>query len=99
MTTRVVLQHRHLFVRDGLSGLLAKEADMEVVGAVDGIAAALQVALEHGADVLVLDGTSLDALSEADVRALRSTGPSTRFVVIDNGDRVSDGVLPEAYRH
>ena len=82
MTVRIVIADDHPIFRHGLRAALSGDPDLEVVGeAADG-AEAVQVALEHQADVVLMDlqmpGTSgLDA-----IRELTMSAPGIAVVVL-----------------
>ena len=86
---RVLLADDHALVRDGLRAVLAREADIEVVGeAADG-REALAVAETTKPDVAVLDLSMplLNGLDAARQLAARDRGPRTILITMHAEDR------------
>ena len=97
---RVLLADDHALVRDGLRAVLAREADIEVVGeAADG-RDALAVAERARPDVAVLD-LSMPLLNGLDVArqlAARERGPRTILITMHADDRYVLGALRAGVR-
>lgn len=55
MKTRILLADDHRIMRDGLKSLLNEQDDMEVVAEADNGRRAIELAAEHGPDVVVMD--------------------------------------------
>lgn len=92
-TIRLLLVDDHTIVRDGLRGILAQEADLEIVGeAADGLEA-LTVAARLRPDVVLMD-LRMPRLGGADaIRRLQQQVPQVRVLVLTTYDTDSD-VLP-----
>lgn len=79
---RIILAEDHIVVREGLKMLLNAQPDMEVVGEADDGKAAVQMALEHQPDVLVMD-ISMPELSGAQAtRQLKRLLPKLKILVL-----------------
>lgn len=79
---RILIADDHGIVREGLRSLLAKEADMEVVGeAADG-EAALQLAAELRPDVAIVDITMPRVNGIEVIRQLRDRAPSAKVIAL-----------------
>jgi len=86
MSIRVVLADDHRIVRDGLSALLARETDIELVGQTHDGSGAIRLARELRPDVVVTD-LSMPGLNgiEAILR-IRSEEPSVRVLCLSVHD-------------
>ena len=86
MQIRVALVDDHRVVRDGLSALLARETDMEVVGmAADGLEA-VRLARELRPDVMVTD-VSMPGLNGIDaIRRIHAQEPGVRMLCLSMHD-------------
>ncbi len=86
MEVRILLVDDHTIVRDGLKALIASETDMEVIGeAADG-PTAVQMALDHGPDVVIMD-LSLPELNGVDAtRRITRERPDIRVVALSMHD-------------
>jgi DNA-binding NarL/FixJ family response regulator len=86
---RVVLADDHAFFRDGLARILSA-AGIEVVAQVADGEAAVQAAVEHAPDVVVMD-LSMPGLSGLDAtRRLHERAPACRVLVLTVSDSQSD---------
>ena len=82
MPTTVLLVDDHELIRQGLRRAFERDAEFEVVGEADTVAAAVAMAEEHRPDVVVMDvrlpdGSGLDA-----TRQLRQSLPRAGIVVL-----------------
>lgn len=89
MGIRILVVDDHELVRQGISDLLAAEADLEVVGEAATVAEALTRAQQIEADVAVLDVRMPDGSGIDLCRELRARQPRLRCLVLtsDNGSR------------
>jgi DNA-binding NarL/FixJ family response regulator len=86
---RVVLADDHAFFRDGLARILAG-AGIEVVAQVANGNAAVQAAVEHAPDVVVMD-LSMPGLSGLEAtRRLQQRAPACRVLVLTVSDSEAD---------
>ena len=94
---KVLVVDDHAVVRRGLAALLATATDLELVGmAVDG-AEAVRLALESGADVVVMDLSMPGVDGVAAIRLLATQAPGCRVLVLTSFSdqaRVSDSFEP-----
>ena len=92
---RVLIADDHAVVRRGLATLLATTTDLELVGmAADG-AEAVRLAVDSGADVVVMDLSMPVVDGVAATRELASRAPSCRVLVLTSFSdqaRVSDAL-------
>jgi DNA-binding NarL/FixJ family response regulator len=79
---RVVIADDHGVVRDGLAGLIGAQADLEVVGAVENGAEALEACRTSAPDVVLMDLEMpvLDGIEAT--RAIRAERPDTAVLVL-----------------
>jgi DNA-binding NarL/FixJ family response regulator len=79
---RVLLADDHRMVREGLSGLIANEADMEVVGEAANGADALQQAVELRPDVVVMD-IAMPGLNGLEAtRRIKQAAPEIKVIAL-----------------
>lgn len=69
-------------MRDGLSALLALREDMEVIGAIDGIAALAHVPAASLPDLVIVDIAIPDYEGSKTITALRERWPQARVMVL-----------------
>jgi len=86
---RVVLVDDHPVVRSGLAGLLAAEADIEVVGEAGDGAAGVALALEVQPDLVLMD-LRMPELDGADATALITAAGGPRVLVLTTYDTDAD---------
>jgi DNA-binding NarL/FixJ family response regulator len=87
---RLLLADDHPVVREGLRGMLAAEADIDVVGEAGSGAEAVALAAAHGPDVILMDlrmphGDGVEAIGR-----LRAEGNAARIIVLTTFDTDSD---------
>ncbi|MFI7702256.1 response regulator transcription factor [Nonomuraea sp. NPDC049480] len=93
MGVRLVIVDDHPVVRDGLRGMFAEQADLEVVGEADGGERGLAVAVRERPDVVLTD-LRMPGLGGAEfIRLLARRVPATRVLVLTTYDGDED-VLP-----
>jgi DNA-binding NarL/FixJ family response regulator len=80
--TRVVVVDDHPVVRAGLSVLLGGSAGIDVVGEAADAAAALEVALAHVPDVVVMDLNLPDAPGDVATRRIKEQLPDVAVLVL-----------------
>lgn len=80
--TRVLLADDHELFREGLKSLLSNEIDIEIVGSASDGAAAVELALEHRPDVILMDVTMPNMNGIAATVKILETLPETRVVII-----------------
>lgn len=83
---RVLIVDDHPVVRTGIRGVLAGEADVEVVGEADGGERALALVHELRPDVVVMDLSMPAGDGVTATAAIRRERPDTRVVVFTNYD-------------
>lgn len=82
MAIRVLLADDHAIVREGVSYLLATQADMTVVGGAETASEAVALAMQKRPDIVVMD-ISLPGLSGIEAtRQVRHACPSTRVLIL-----------------
>jgi len=92
---RVLVADDHAVVRRGLATLLATAPDLELVGAAGDGAEAVRLAVDAGADVVVMDLSMPVVDGVAATRELASRAPSCRVLVLTSFSdqaRVSDAL-------
>jgi len=105
-TVRVVLAEDHAVVRRGLVMLLSAEPDIEVVADVGDGLAAVEAAVAHRPDVVILDAAlpRIDGIAAA--KRIKAEVPETSVVVLTGSDSLMtfqaalsagvDGYVPKA---
>jgi DNA-binding NarL/FixJ family response regulator len=92
---RVLVADDHAVVRRGLATLLATAPDLELVGMASNGAEAVRLAIESGADVVVMDLSMPEVDGVAATRELAARVPSCRVLVLTSFSdkaRVSDAL-------
>jgi DNA-binding NarL/FixJ family response regulator len=79
---RVLVADDHVVVRRGLATLLATTTDLELVGTASDGAEAVQLAVESGADAVVMDLSMPGVDGVAAIKELASRAPSCRVLVL-----------------
>ena len=88
MKTRILLADDHRIMRQGLKSLLEAEPDMQVVGEADNGRRAVELAAEHGPDVVVMDIGMPELNGIEATRRIVHDQPGTRVVALSmHGDR------------
>ena len=89
---RLLIVDDHPVVRDGLRGMLASEADLEVVGEAEDGREALTAATELRPDVILMDLRMPGLGGAAAIRELGERGMTARVLVLTTYDSDSDVV-------
>ena len=89
---RLIIVDDHPVVRDGLRGMLAGDADLEVVGEASDGAEALEVIARLEPDVVLMDLRMPGVGGAAAIRALAERGARARVLVLTTYDSDRDGV-------
>ena len=92
---KVLVADDHAVVRRGLATLLATTSDLELVGTASDGSEAVQLAVESGADVVVMDLSMPGVDGVAATRELADRAPSCRVLVLTSFSdqaRVSDAL-------
>jgi len=92
---RILIVDDHILFREGLTGLLRSQADMEVIGECGSVAEAVEHALRDQPDVVLMDfslpdGTGLDA-----TRTILQALPQTQIIFLtvhDNDERMISAI-------
>ena len=79
---RVLVADDHAVVRRGLASLIATAPDLELVGTASDGAEAVQLAVDSGADVVVMDLSMPELDGVAATRELASQVPSCRVLIL-----------------
>jgi len=85
---RVLIADDHAMVREGLASVLTADGDIDIVATAADGAAAVEAVAAHAIDVVVMD-LSMPVLDGIEAtRAVRSTAPGVRVLVLTSfGDR------------
>ena len=82
MTVRVLICDDHEVVREGLRGLIARQAGMSVVGEAGTAAEAIETAARAKPDVVIMDVRLPDGSGVEACRAIREARPETKVVML-----------------
>ena len=80
--TRILICDDHEIVREGLRGLLGRQADMTVVGEAGTVADAVDAAARHKPDVVIMDIRLPDGSGVEACRAIREARPETKVIML-----------------
>ena len=80
--TRILICDDHEIVREGLRGLLGRQADMTVVGEAGTVAEAVDAAARHKPDVVIMDIRLPDGSGVEACRAIREARPETKVIML-----------------
>ena len=80
--TRILICDDHEIVREGLRGLLGRQADMTVVGEAGTVAEAIDAAARHKPDVVIMDIRLPDGSGVEACRAIREARPETKVIML-----------------
>lgn len=82
MSTRVLICDDHEVVREGLRGLLSRQAGMSVVGEAGTVAESIEAAARAKPDVVIMDVRLPDGSGVEACRAIREARPETRVIML-----------------
>ena len=82
MSTRVLICDDHEVVREGLRGLISRQAGMSVVGEAGSVAESIEAAARAKPDVVVMDVRLPDGSGVEACRAIREARPETRVIML-----------------
>ncbi len=88
---RIMIVDDHILFREGLSGLLRSQPDMEVVGECGSVAEAVQTALATNPQVILMDFSMPDGTGLEATRAILAEQPQAQIIFLtvhDNDDRL-----------
>lgn len=90
---RILIADDHPVVRDGLRGAFAREPDIEVVAEAENGREAVDQAIKHGADVVLMDLRMPEVDGVAAIAELGQRAPDVHALVLTTFDSEND-VLP-----
>ncbi len=82
MSTRVLICDDHEVVREGLRGLISRQAGMSVVGEAGTVAESIEAAARAKPDVVIMDVRLPDGSGVEACRAIREARPETRVIML-----------------
>ena len=80
--TRILICDDHEVVREGLRGLLGRQAGMTVVGEAGTVAEAVEAAARTAPDVVIMDVRLPDGSGVEACRAIREARPETKVIML-----------------
>ncbi|MDP9321854.1 MAG: response regulator transcription factor [Chloroflexota bacterium] len=82
MSVRVLICDDHEVVREGLRGLISRQAGMSVVGEAGTVAEVIEAAMRSKPDVVIMDVRLPDGSGVEACREIREARPETRVVML-----------------
>jgi two-component system, NarL family, response regulator DevR len=82
MSTRVLICDDHEVVREGLRGLISRQAGMSVVGEAGTVAESIDAAARAKPDVVIMDVRLPDGSGVEACRAIREARPETKVIML-----------------
>jgi two-component system response regulator DevR len=82
MSTRVLICDDHEVVREGLRGLIGRQAGMTVVGEAGTVAESVDAAARTNPDVVIMDVRLPDGSGVEACRAIREARPDTKVIML-----------------
>ena len=93
MNTRILLADDHRILRQGLRGLLAAEKDFEVIAEAENGREAVELALLHRPDVVLMDVVMPEMDGIAATREILRQAPEQRVLILTSSDDDDMGLL------
>jgi DNA-binding NarL/FixJ family response regulator len=93
---RILIVDADNLLRDGLCALLRLESGLEIVGALDSVAAVTDIDPAISPEIVILDIASVDSIGTGAIAKIRDRWPQVRVVVLTL--QQDDRVLAEALR-
>src|SRR5206468_1054903 len=87
---RILIADDHPIVREGMAALIARRPDMQVVAEASNGAEAVELALQHRPDVLLLDLRMPQIGGVEAIERIRASWPQTRVIVLTTFDGDED---------
>lgn len=84
---RIMLTDDHAILREGLEGLIQKNADLKIVASVSGGVEAIELCKQIAIDVVLLDLKMPDMDGFETLSRLRASNPNLAIVILSSDDR------------
>ena len=97
-TISVVLADDHQIIRDGLRALISLQADMEVVAEASDGRSTTQAVIDHGPDVVVMDGDMPIMCGAQATACLTRLLPAVSVVAFSSSPAMADAMLASGAR-
>jgi len=82
MSIRIIIADDHKIVRDGLSGLIRTQKDMEIIGEADNGMTAVKLASELSPDIVIMDVSMPDLNGIEATRKIVSAVPNANIIAL-----------------
>jgi DNA-binding NarL/FixJ family response regulator len=82
MSIRIIIADDHKIVRDGLSGLIRTQNDMEIIGEADNGMTAVKLASELSPDIIIMDVSMPDLNGIEATRKIKSAVPNSNVIAL-----------------
>jgi len=82
MSIRIIIADDHKIVRDGLSGLIRTQKDMEIIGEADNGMTAVKLASELSPDIVIMDVSMPDLNGIEATRKIVSAVPNSNVIAL-----------------
>ena len=87
---RILVADDHPIVRDGLNAVINDQADMEVVAEASDGQKAIELALQHRPDVMLIDLRMPKVSGLEAIRKIQADWPEARFIILTTYDNEED---------